>query len=155
MESQPESDVFQKERGFLFPENTIYYFLSAAILLTGLCFLLFSTKSIELTCIREPMNSIECRLVKNTPLLRMSPIKIHKPLAVDVIRIWIKGGSSYSAEIRAADTPYKFSIFSSYNYGSVQDVADEVNEFLLKADKALFLKTFPEKRRNHTITDMQ
>ena len=146
MEPQPENDPFQKERGFLIPENTPYYLLSAAILLVWLWFLLFSTKSIELTCIREPMNLIECRLVKNTPLLRMSPIKIHRPLAVDVINIEGEGQTSYSAEIRAAEVSYRFSIFSSYNYGLVQDFADEVNDFLLRSNETSLLKIFPENK---------
>jgi hypothetical protein len=153
MESQPKNNRSLEEREFLFPENMPYYFLLGLILLLGLLFSFFSTTSIELTCIREPVNSVECSLVKNTPLLRMSPIKIYKPLSVDVIRLWGKGGSSYSAEIRAADISYKFSIFSSYNYGSVQNVSDEVNNFLLRSNEPSFLKTFPEKERNPRVDD--
>ena len=144
MEPQPENDLFQKVRGFLFSEDTPYYLL---ILLVGLCFLLFSMKTIELTCVREPVNSIECTLVKNNPLFRMSPVKIHQPLAVDVITFDDgEGGISYRAEIRAAEISYRVSILQLSNYGLVQDFADEVNDFLLRSNETSFLKRFPDHR---------
>lgn len=142
MESQQDN---YRTREFLFSEKAIYYVLLGISLLVLLGFLLFGTTSTELTCSRSSLNSIECNLVRNTPLLKISPIKILDPLAVDVIRHRRKGTYSYSAEIRAAHVSYTLPILSTYNYDLAQDTANKVNDFLLRSDAASFFGRFPEK----------
>lgn len=145
MESQQDNYQSQEDRKFLFPGKPIYYVLSGISLLVLLGFLLFGTTSTELTCSRSSLHSIECSLVRNTPLLRMSPIKILDPLAVDVIRHPHKGAYSYTAEIRSAHAFHTLPILSTYDHNLAQDSADKVNDFLLKSDAASFFGRFPEK----------
>lgn len=145
MESQQDNYQSQEEREYLFPEKAIYYVLLGIGLLVLLGFLLFGTTSTELTCSRSSLNSIECSLVRNTPLLKTNPVKIIDPLAVDVIRHRHRSYSSYSAEIRAAHVSYTLPILSTYNYNLAQDTADKVNDFLLRSDAASFFGRFPEK----------
>ncbi len=127
-----------------FPKQVIYSVLFGIgfLILSG--FLLFKTTSIELICSRSSLNSIECSLIRNTPLLKMSPIKILDPLAVDVISHRQKGVNSYSAEIRVAHLPYTLPILSTYDYNLAQHTADKVNAFFLKSDAASFFGRFPE-----------
>jgi hypothetical protein len=145
MEFQQDNHQSQEDNQFLFSEKWVYYVLLGISLLVLIGFLLFGTTSTELTCSRSYLNSIECSLVRNTPILRMSPIKILDPLAVDVIRHRHKGGDSYSAEIRAAHVSYTRPILSTYNYKLAQDTADKVNDFLLRSDAISFFGRFPEK----------
>lgn len=145
MDSQQDNYQSQ-DREFLFSEKAIYYVLLGISLLVLLGFLLFGTTSTELTCGRSlGPNSIECSLVRNTPLLRMSPIKIFDPLAVDVISHRHKRAYPYSAEIRAAHVSYRLPILSTYNYNLAQNTADKVNDFLLRSDAASFFGRFTEK----------
>jgi hypothetical protein len=145
MKSQQDNYQSQEEKELLVSERLIYYVLLGISLLVLLGLLLFGNTSTELTCSRSYLNSIECNLVRNTPILRMSPIKILDPLAVDVIRHRHRGTDSYSAEIRADHVSYTLSILSTYNYKLAQDTANKVNDFLLKSDAVSFAKRFPEK----------
>jgi hypothetical protein len=143
MEFQSDNDQSQKNRGFLFSKKVDTYVLLGMSLLFLLGLLLFNTTSIELTCNRTSLNSLECSLVRNTPLLRMNPIKILDPTAVDIVQYRHKSTYSYSAEIRAAHVSYTLTILSTYNYHLVQDTANKVNDFLLRSDAASFFEKFP------------
>jgi hypothetical protein len=146
MKSRRDYYQSQKDKGSFFSEKVTYYVLLGIGLLVLLGFLLFGTTSTELTCSRSSLNSIECSLVRNTPLRRMSPIKILDPLAVDVITHQRKGNDySYSAEIRAASVAHTVPILSTYNYDFAQDTANKVNDFLLRSEAASFFGRFPEK----------
>ncbi len=134
-----------QDKKFFISEKAIRYVLLGISILVWLGFWLFGTTSIELTCGRSSLNSIECSLVRNTPLFRMSPIKILDPLAVDVITHRHKRTYSYSAEIRAARVSYTLPILSTYSYNLAQNAANKVNDFLLRSDAASFFARFPEK----------
>lgn len=145
MKSRRGNYQSQKDKESSFSEKATYYVLLGIGLLVLVGFLLFGTTSTELTCSRSSRNSIECSLVQNTPLRRMSPIKILDPLAVDVITHQRKGNYSYSAEIRAANVADTVKILSTYNYDFAQDTANKVNDFLLRSKAASFFGRFPEK----------
>jgi hypothetical protein len=145
MESQQDNCEFFNNGEMLFSKKVIYWALGIVSLLTLLGFLLFGTISTDLSCIRSPLNSIECNLIRNTTLLRMSPIKILDPLAVDVIIRHHRRVTFYTAEIRMPNVSYTLPIISTYNYKSAQDTADTVNTFLLKSKSVSFSKRFPEK----------
>ena len=146
MESQQDNYQSQEDTGFLSSKRGNYYIFLGICLLVLLGFLLFRTTSTELTCSRSFLNSVECSLVRNTPLLRMSSIKILDPLAVDIISHRHKATYSYSAEIRAAHISYTLPILSTYNYNLALDTAKKVNDFLLRSDAGSFFGRFPEKR---------
>ncbi len=145
MESQRNNYQSQADRKCFSTKTEVYCILLGISLFLLLRFLLFGTTSTELTCSRSSLNSIECSLVRNTPLRRMDPIQILDPLAVDVITHQRKKNFSYSAEIRAANVPGTVPILSTYNYDVVQDTANKVNDFLLRSDAASFFGSFPEK----------
>ncbi len=145
MKSQQASHRSQKDRESLKSQREIYYILLGIGLFLLLRFLFFVTTSAELTCSRSPLNSIECSLVRNTPLRRMDPVKILDPLAVDVITHERKRNYSYTIEIRAAHAADRVVILSTYSYDFAQDSANKVNDFLLRSDAASFFGRFPEK----------
>ena len=143
MESQQDNHKSQ----FLISEKEVNYILLGIIILILLGFWIFSTTSIELTCSRSYSNSIECSLVRTTPLLKMNAIKILNPQAVDVIKHQNKGAYSYSAEIRADQVSYTLPILSTFNYELARDTADKINDFLLRSDASSFFIRFPEKTK--------
>ncbi|MGP1383346.1 MAG: hypothetical protein ACTS2F_07265 [Thainema sp.] len=95
----------------------------------------------ELTCTRSSTGSLECNLIRGT----MSPIQIVDPIAVDVIkRDPRKKFTSYSAEIRAEHVSYTLTIMSSFNSDITYDVANKINDFLLRSDESEFYMRYPE-----------
>jgi hypothetical protein len=81
-------------------------------LIAVLAFLLFGTISTDLTCIRSSA-VIECSLVRNTALLKMSKIKILDPQAVDITTIerhGMKSAAFYHAAIRAVNSSHRIEL---------------------------------------------
>ena len=146
MEFQQSSSQFQEDRELLFSTKAGYYALLGLSLLTLLAFLLFGTISTDLTCVRSSSSSVECSLVRNTPLLKMSALKILEPLAADVTEHRTKATTSYNVEIRAAHISYTLTLLSAFDYKVAQNAANEVNTFLHSSNESLFSKRFPGKQ---------
>lgn len=134
----------QDNPNYLFPPQAIPYAVAIIVLIVLAGILLFKTVSTEVTCTRSPENLIECSLVRNTPLLHMSPVEIIDPLAVDVIQNhYDRGMPTYRAEIRSTGFSYPIFIMSSYDFDVVYGVANKINDFLLRSDDSEFYISYP------------
>lgn len=125
-------------------ENVSYYFVIGIGLLLGLIFFLCSPNSVELGCTRSSLGILECRLERNTPLLKMNAIKIFEPLAVDVVEHYDSGSFPfYDVEMRSKQYSFNFKIIATRNDKKAQKVAKEVNDFLLRSDQTSFSGVYP------------
>jgi hypothetical protein len=133
----------EDERAFLLLD-VVGYVIIAMMVLAFLVFLFYNTTSAELTCSRSSPNLTECSLVQRTTLLKMTPITLRDPIAVEVIKQYDgDGGFIYDVKIRTAHPPRTIPILSTNNDQVAQGIADEVNNFLLKSDQASFFGRFP------------
>ncbi len=141
MKHQQDTETLQQKQDF-FSNPVKFYSILGIGFLAILAFLLFGTISTDLSCVRTVLG-IECSLTHNTSLLKMNPIKICDPIAVDIKRTHGKGGYSYTAELRSGYFSYNFPLLSDYSFKAVQSAADEVNTFLLSSNQPSFFKSFP------------
>ena len=149
MTSQSNEEIFfsRMKEQILFSSKTKYYAAIAVGLLVLLGFLLYGTIRTDLTCTRSSEGLVDCMMVQSSRLLKMSPVQVHQPIAVDVVEHrGSKGRRSYSAEIRAANVGYTVSILTSFRAETAQDVADEINAFLHESQASSFTATFPKYR---------
>jgi hypothetical protein len=143
-ESAPENERSPQNSELDFPIDLKYLFGAAIGLLALLGFLFFWNISTELTCTRSAINLVECSLVRNTPLLRMSPTRIRFPAAVDVMtHLSDEGFYTYSVELRMSNVSYRLPLRRTRSYNSAYETADEINDFLLRSDAPSFFKRFP------------
>jgi hypothetical protein len=146
---------FNKDNVFI--DGLVYFLISSGVLLTlvliaSLYGTNFGTYYTDFACAHS-IEGVECNLVKHTRSLRLTEIKIHNPVGVDINTCEIKDifgkhyydpdcyGSS-SAEIRSKGVSYKIKIYGGLDSHKVNAIAREINEFLISSNTPSFYKRF-------------
>jgi hypothetical protein len=135
-----ESQENHPKVALLWDKSFEYYLLGIGLIVLLAVVLITGTTFTELNCTRSPLHSVECQVVRNTRFLKMSPIKIIDPIAVDVIQheTESKGQFTYTAEIRSHQYSYSIIILADMYSKLPDEIANKVNDFLLRSDATSF-----------------
>ncbi|BDM79352.1 hypothetical protein [Acaryochloris marina] len=141
MESQ-KNPIFRK---ITTSESLMHYLVIGAAFIIFLGCSLFRTTSIQIDCDRYISETLQCAVTRRNLVLTMSPVKIPKPIAVDIIDHHgdCDGCNSYALEMRSASYSFAVPLYLTENFEVAKQLSTDVNNFLLHSQESSFSKRYP------------
>jgi hypothetical protein len=157
------SESFDKSKNITASNSTLLgkFGFGFLVCLVFLFFCLYQMVAFEIACARIPGKGVECTIVPHSVFMKLTPIKVENPLAVDVTQkkplvhspeIGDGRGKGYRAEMRIEGRRDSLTLIGSSRYETIQKIADTINQFLQDPSIPSFQAYLPEGRIQQNST---